>query len=81
MKTFSTFETMEIVGLRYEVVRDWINRGYLDVPIRSKGQGGGGSRLSVENVKFAMAFKVLIDAGFKRSLASEIIKIGMKIKK
>jgi hypothetical protein len=73
MIKISTFEACEILKVDYEAFRQWLRYGFVSISYPAKGQGTKAEITIDDLIKIAL-FKFLIDSGFIRSKAKEIIE-------
>lgn len=70
---YTTIEATKIVGINRERLRDWTDRGYINPTIVSTGRGKKALFDKIALFKIAL-FKELVETGFKRSVAKELIQ-------
>ena len=69
---FSTFDIVKALEIPRERLRDWMNRGFVIPTQKAQGQGTK-AIFSREDVYAVALFQNLIQRGFKRKEASNIV--------
>jgi hypothetical protein len=69
MDDFSTFEVVKAFGLKYQTLRDWLDKGFLKPQVQAKGRDSR-TRFSRVDLYLLRLFMYLVERGFRREEAA-----------
>jgi DNA-binding transcriptional MerR regulator len=73
-KAYTTFTIKKKLGVKIDRLKDWMNRGFIKPSIKSASGPGTKNLFSIEDLYRIKLFKLLIEKGFNREMASALIK-------
>ncbi len=76
MKTFSTFETIKILGLKRPTLKTWMDKGFITPSFKTdEGKGPGSkSRFTTFQLYLIRLFQVLLHHDIARKTAAKLIE-------
>ena len=69
----STFDVMNVLGVKRECLRAWMSEGFITPSKQAEGQGTK-AEFSLLDLCNVAKFQMLIDMGYKRSVAARLSK-------